>query len=111
MNECKISAPTISLTLKKMEQEGLIERVVDINDQRNTIVCFSEAGKKLDDEIRDVFRKEEENLQNILSDDELMVLEECLCKITKYLEDKNESIQIFKKILDISNFSSNMYGF
>ena len=42
-------APTVSVTLKKMEAEGLVRRETDANDQRQTRVYLTEKGHALDD--------------------------------------------------------------
>ncbi len=39
-----LKAPTISVTLKKMEEEGLVRREVDKIDQRQTHVYLTEKG-------------------------------------------------------------------
>ena len=42
-----IKAPTVSITLRKMEKEGIVDRVVDESDLRKTHVYLTEKGKKL----------------------------------------------------------------
>ena len=41
-----LKAPTISVTLKKMEEEGLVRRETDKIDQRQTHVYLTEKGRK-----------------------------------------------------------------
>lgn len=41
-----MKAPTISITLRKMEKEGLVKRIVDENDLRKTHVYLTEKGRK-----------------------------------------------------------------
>ena len=43
-----LKAPTISVTLKKMEDEGLVRREQDKNDMRQTHVYLTEKGRALD---------------------------------------------------------------
>ena len=42
-----IKAPTVSITLRKMEKDGIVDRVVDENDLRRTRVFLTEKGTKL----------------------------------------------------------------
>ena len=42
-----IKAPTVSITLRKMEKEGIVRRVVDESDLRKTHVFLTEKGKKV----------------------------------------------------------------
>ena len=44
-----LKAPTISVTLKKMEDEGLVRREQDKNDMRQTHVYLTEKGRALND--------------------------------------------------------------
>ncbi len=44
-----IKAPTVSITLRKMEKEGMVDRVVDESDLRKTHVFLTEKGKALAD--------------------------------------------------------------
>lgn len=47
----EIKAPTVSITLRKMEKEGLVDRVVDERDLRKTHVFLTEKGKKLTEDM------------------------------------------------------------
>ena len=40
-----MKAPTISITLRKMEKDGLVDRVVDEKDLRKTHVYLTEKGR------------------------------------------------------------------
>ena len=51
---CYLSTPTISLTLKKMENEGLIRRVSDTADARQMRVYLTEVGRTLDNNMRGI---------------------------------------------------------
>ena len=42
-----IKAPTVSITLRKMEKDGMVDRVVDESDLRRTHVFLTEKGRKL----------------------------------------------------------------
>lgn len=46
-----MKAPTISITLRKMEKEGLVKRIVDENDLRKTHVYLTEKGKQTTEKL------------------------------------------------------------
>ena len=55
-----LKAPTVSITLKQMEKEGLVTRVTDEKDMRKTRVYLLEKGQKLDDKLREKVHEMEE---------------------------------------------------
>jgi DNA-binding MarR family transcriptional regulator len=83
-----LKAPTISVTLKKMEEEELVRRVTDEKDQRQTHVYLTEKGREMEralfgklletDDIllRDVSEEEKEALCVTLKKIRANILEE-----------------------------------
>ena len=55
-----LAAPTVSVTLQKMEQEGLITRKTDSSDQRQLLVSITQAGRELHDRAREQIVKTED---------------------------------------------------
>ena len=55
-----LAAPTVSVTLQKMEQEGLITRKTDSSDQRQLLVYITQAGRELHDRAREQIVKTED---------------------------------------------------
>ena len=51
-----VSAPNLCATFRKLEADGLVVRVVDENDRRNTWYGVSDAGAKLATVAMDMFR-------------------------------------------------------
>ena len=82
----KMKAPTISLTLNSMEQEGYVERVKSETDSRCTYVVLTKKGEELDDKIRGFFYIAEKTMLDTLTKEELETLNICLEKIGKGLE-------------------------
>lgn len=81
--DCHFAAPTISVTLKKMENEGLIRRRTDKNDTRCSRVFITEKGK-------DLAKKHFEKImdcENILSRGLSAEEEETLCRLLIKLRD------------------------
>ena len=81
-------APTISLTLQKMEQEGLVERTVDKEDQRIIKVKLTSQGEKLDEQLKNVFNEENENIKQLFNNEEYSLLSEYLIRIGNYLKEE-----------------------
>ncbi|MGM9664205.1 MAG: MarR family winged helix-turn-helix transcriptional regulator [Eubacteriales bacterium] len=54
VRETHLKAPTISVTLKSMEADGLVVRKTDENDARVIHVYLTEKGRQTDDRIRDI---------------------------------------------------------
>ena len=50
VNATHLRAPTVSLILKKMEEEGIVARLRDENDARAVRIYLTEHGKKIDSE-------------------------------------------------------------
>ena len=59
----RMKAPTISVALRNMENEGLVTRVADENDQRFTHVYITDKGRRV----------HEENLSRIKAVDSVMM--------------------------------------
>lgn len=55
-----LKAPTVSITLKQMEKEGLVTRVTDEKDMRKTRVYLLDKGQELDDKLREKIHEMEE---------------------------------------------------
>lgn len=81
-----LSKPTISLTLKNMEAQGLIQRSQSQEDARIMIVSLTDAGKEVDNKIKSVFDEVELNITNTLSIEEKEQLFMILDKIQKGIE-------------------------
>ena len=71
------TAPTVSVTLKKMEKEGLIQRRTDKNDTRCSRVFITEKGRELERKLFEKIVDCEEVLARGLSKEE----EETLCRL------------------------------
>ncbi len=76
-----LTAPTISISLRKMEDEGLVTRKTDPNDLRQTRVFLTEKGRKADTVIRQKNVEIEKNALSCLSDQEKEMLKAILTKV------------------------------
>ena len=87
-----LKAPTISLTLQQMENEGLIIREKCLADCRSIIVKLTEKGRKLDQEIKLIFKKHEDILKSSLTNDELENLLSYIDKIKESLKGDDSNV-------------------
>lgn len=90
-----LKAPTISLTLQKMEYEGLIVRKNDENDQRQTRVYSTKKGLEIFDKSHQIADNLEKRVIARLSKEDKILANEIIEKIlkaTKEEVDNNENI-------------------
>ena len=76
-----LKPPTVSISLAKLEEQGLIRREADPDDRRQTRVYLTEAGRELDKQGYVMFRKFESDAISCLDEDELAKLIELLTKV------------------------------
>lgn len=83
VNKTRMRAPTISVTLQKMEADGYVKRVTDEKDMRQTLVFLTDKGKEYH---ANMFKKIQEIDRRILMN---IKEEECdiLCDILKRMMD------------------------
>ncbi len=74
-----LKAPTISVTLKKMEEEELVRRVTDEKDQRQTHVYLTEKGREMEKAFFGKILETDEILLRGISEEE----SKTLCAILK----------------------------
>ena len=81
---CKLTqlkAPTVSLTLQKMETGGFIKRVVDEDDKRNVRIFITEKGNDIQTEIGRLLKETENEFLKDLDESEQEVLKKLLLKV------------------------------
>ena len=66
-----LKAPTISITLRNMEREGIVARVKNDSDRRETHVSLTDKGKDMYGKILETLGKAEEIMLQGVSDKEL----------------------------------------
>ena len=89
VNWTKLKAPTISLTLQMMEEDGLIKRVINENDKRNINIFLTETGRKMIDKIIVLIHETEDILFNGIDKKDIQLLEEVLRKMLSNVGDCN----------------------
>lgn len=76
-----LKAPTVSVTLKNMEADGLVERKGDINDLRIIHVYLTDKGRQTDDKIREIHHMLDSRMTEGISQEELDALVATLTKM------------------------------
>lgn len=89
-----IKAPTVSVALQKMESEGLVRRVTDENDMRQSRVYITEKGKSFNDMCRMNLVKAEEEIRNTLTPEEETALRSILMKMRIQLIEKRQNDRV-----------------
>ena len=90
----RFAAPTVSLTIRKMESEGYVEINQSTTDSRTKIVSLTEKGKKLVKEYKKHLESFDEQVLSAINEEEKTELKNILEKLRdKVLEmrDDNEN--------------------
>ena len=87
----RLKPPTVSVTLQKMEADGLVIRRSNERDLRQTLVYLSDKGRAIDDRIRESFDKCDALALRGFTPDEIKQLGALLDKvIDNLIDDGNE---------------------
>ena len=89
--DAHFTAPTVSVTLKKMEEEGIVSRRRDEKDARAVRIYLTDNGRSIDSEhIKSIKSVDSEALRG-LTDEEQKMLMALLTKIRNNLIYANEN--------------------
>lgn len=81
-----VSAATVAVSLKKLENGGYISRVVDQSDNRYNQICITEKGQAIVDKSISCFHNVEQKMFEGFSREEIGCLKGYLVRIRKNLE-------------------------
>lgn len=88
----RLSAPTVSVAITKMENDGLVRREPDPQDMRQMKVFLTEKGRESMLKVRKAFREADSLLAAGLTEEELGVLMPLLRKLlVHYLEEEDKA--------------------
>ncbi len=76
-----LSTPAVSVTLQKMESEGLVTRKADPNDQRAIRVRLTEAGHEADRKVVNAIRETEREMLEGVTEEEFHSIRPTLEKL------------------------------
>lgn len=80
-----LKPPTVSVTLQKMEAEGLVIRKSNEHDLRQTLVYLSDKGRAINERIHDSFVNGDAIAMNGLDEDEQRMLRRLLDRVADNL--------------------------
>ena len=86
VNITKLKAPTISITLRNMERDGIVRREKNENDRRETYVYITDEGRKMHAKLLEAYDKAEKCMLSGVSDKELAVVRSVVEKMTDNLK-------------------------
>ncbi len=96
---------TIARALRKLEDEGMVERNVDENNRRKNIITITEKGRKIVDDIRLMDEKWEDNIKSLTVDEKNKLKELLKTLASELLENmKKEWIGMERKKEDLPDF-------
>ena len=86
----RLSAPTVSVAITKMESEGLVRREPDPQDMRQMRVFLTDKGMENVMKVRSSFREADALLSGGLTDDELETVIPLLRKMLVHLLEEED---------------------
>ena len=78
-------APTVSITLRNMENDGIVRREKNSTDRRETHVCITDKGKKMYKKVISALEKADKTILSGISESELEALIDILDKMKSNL--------------------------
>jgi len=88
-----LKAPTISVSLRKMENDGIVLRKQDPDDLRATRVFLTEKGRNIHNHIVSKIHEHESQAESVLTEDERKTLTSLLLKIRTNLTGGTEHLE------------------
>lgn len=82
VNITKLKAPTISITLRNMEREGIVRREKNDVDRRETHVYITDKGREMHKKIIEAFDRAEQVMLRDISDKEMASVRKILAKMS-----------------------------
>lgn len=87
----RLKAPTVSICLQKMENDGLVIRRADEHDMRATRVFLTDKGRNIDKSVISKVREHEMHISDCLTSEERDTLVSLLLKLRKNLLEENDT--------------------
>lgn len=82
-----LKAPTISLTLRNMEQDGLIERIVSQEDKRNMNIYITEKGNEANEKIHLIAEALKDDILKDIPNEDIEYVKNLLIKLLEKVEE------------------------
>ena len=91
---CEIEPATVGSILMRMEENGLVLRRQKEGNRRSLYVSLTEKGKQSANKLMDIFNEAENMAVSNMTDEEIKVLKETLCKLCDTIKINNESKKV-----------------
>lgn len=85
-----ITPPSMTVTLRKLEERGYIRKEPDERDQRIVRICLSEAGKECIEKLKSIMTEMEDILYQGFSVEEKLLFRRLLLEMRKNLLDSKD---------------------
>lgn len=85
-----LKAPSISVTLQKMEYDGLITRETNPSDMRQVIIRITDKGRQLNETVRTILQEQDKMCMDGITDEEIGAAKKVLDKMIHNLIGQNE---------------------
>ncbi|MGL5766988.1 MAG: MarR family winged helix-turn-helix transcriptional regulator [Sarcina sp.] len=85
----EIQAPTVTVTVKRLEKSGFITKSVDEKNKRVSRLYLTEKGRKACEELQDVMRSVHDEIFSVLTGEEKNKFKELLIKINTRIDEEN----------------------
>lgn len=86
----EIQAPTVTVTVKRLEKSGFITKCVDEENKRVSRLYLTEKGRKACEELKDVMRGVHDQIFSVLTEEEKNKFKELLIKINTGMDEDNK---------------------
>ncbi len=86
-----LSTPTVAVSIKRMEKDGILHKVADKADLRRNLITLTQKGLRVADEAQAVFEDVDRSMFNNLSQEECRQLRKLFLRIVANLEAMKES--------------------
>jgi len=84
-----LKPPTVSVTLQKMERDGIVTRKDNENDLRETLVYLTDKGKAIDERIKIIHDEGDAAALKGLTEEEISTLSSLLNRVIDNLIEEN----------------------
>ncbi len=91
---CEIEPATVGSILMRMEENGLVLRRQKEGNRRSLYVSLTEKGKQSAEKLMGIFNEAENMAVSNMTDEEIKVLKETLCKLCDTIKINNESKKV-----------------
>jgi len=93
-----IKPPTVTVSLKRMENAGLIKRSLDKKDQRISHIYLTEKGKELNKKMTGLIKRNEEIIFQGFTESEICLMKRFIRQMIKNLETITEDDSLKKRV-------------